>query len=310
MTHRQSLFGWALYDFANTIFSAIVLTFYFPLYLTDLTGRNLELGLATTTAMIFAGLTVPWLGGVSDRTGKTKGYLAATTLACVFFTSTLSFFTQVSFLFAAFFFACFFFHASLVFYSALLPVVAEPKRQGFASGLGTALGYLGVLFSVPIAQAVSNFWGRRFVFITAGVLFLVFSIPLFQWVPERKVSNPAHPTWKLLGEEWRKVGKTAVSIFKEKPLLFFFLGNFFLVDAVNTAIFWLVVYMQRVFHPAPNQLVFIYLSLNFSAFLFGFLAGWLTDRWSADKVLLMSAFALFFTFLALGMSGGFWLSDG
>jgi UMF1 family MFS transporter len=166
------------------------LTFYFPLYLTSLTERNLSLGLSASGAMVLAGLAVPWLGALSDRTGKTKRYLILTTLLYASFVFCLSLFREVPMLIAAFLLSCFFYHAALVFYCALLPVVAEPKRQGSASGLGTALGYLGVLFAVPIAHLVDSFFERRFVFAVAGLLVLIFSIPLILWVPERRVTNP------------------------------------------------------------------------------------------------------------------------
>ena len=69
------LVSWALYDFANTIFSAVVLTAYFPLYLTEVTGANWSLGMASSASMILAGAVVPFLGALSDRTGGAKKYL-------------------------------------------------------------------------------------------------------------------------------------------------------------------------------------------------------------------------------------------
>lgn len=316
MTRRGQLYSWAFYDFANTIFSAVVLTFYFPLYLTSITGRNLNLGATTSSAMILAGLAVPWLGALSDRTGKTKVCLALTTLLCVVFTIYLSFARSVSSLTMGFLTACFFYHASLVFYCALLPVVAEPKNQGFASGLGTALGYLGVLVAVPVAHLVDYTWGRRYVFLTAGILFWISSLPLFFWVPERKVDHPLKPSLKLFLEEWFKVFGTAAALTKRRPLLFFLAGNFFVVEALNTVIFWFVVYLSRVFNPSQVHLLSIFLGLNASAFVFGLVAGRLTDRWGSQKTMLASAASILLTlfllslihhlglFVALSLTGG------
>ncbi len=297
-----TLYSWALYDFANTIFSAVVLTFYFPLYLTDLTHKNLNLGLATSGATVLAGLVVPWLGALSDRTGRTKTYLLITTLLCVGFTFGLSFFVYPSLLIITFLLACFSFHASLVFYNALLPVVAESEKQGFASGLGTGLGYLGVLFAIPLAHLVDSFFGRRFVFLVAGSLFLIFSLPLFAWVPERKVLNPLGASFDIFIKEWKKVLTTLGRITRNRPLLFFFTGNFFVMEAVNTAIFWFVIYLARVFGPPQKDLILIFLGLNFCAFLFGFAAGFLTDRYGSQKIFLLSALSLLVTFLSLGLS--------
>ena len=316
MKKNFQLVGWALYDFSNTIFSAVVLTFYFPLYLTSLTHRNLNLGIATSLAMVLAGLVVPWLGALSDRTGKTKAYLIATTLFCIAFTALLSQFNSVPFLMGNFLLACFFFHASLVFYFALLPVVSGPATQGFASGLGTALGYLGVLFAIPIAHVVDLFFGRRYVFLVAAVLFLVFSLPLFFWVPERKVENPISPSFKLLLTQWLGVFKTMGRIQKNSVVLFFFLGNFFVMEAMNTVIFWMVVYLARVYNLPQFSLITVFLGLNFAAFLFGFAAGFLTDRWGSEKTLLAAVGAFFMTlwglvlardyriFVALCLTGG------
>jgi UMF1 family MFS transporter len=303
----RSLYSWALYDFANTIFSAVVLTFYFPLYLTGLAGRNLQLGLATTGAMIVAGFVVPWLGALSDRTGKTKAYLIRTTVLSVLFTGLLSFFTTIPLLMGGFLVACFFFHASLVFYYSLLPVVETPERQGFASGLGTALGYLGVLFAIPIAHLVDTLLGRRFVFLTAGALFFLFSLPLFFWVPEREVLSPSSVSFKLFGTESAKVFRTVKSFLKNRRLLLFFLGNFFVMEAMNTVIFWLVVYMARVFNPPQTLLTIIFLGLNLGAFLFGFVAGFFTDRAGSHKTLLAASASLFVTILALGLTRNLWV---
>ena len=305
MKTKLPLFGWALYDFANTIFSAVVLTFYFPLYLTSLSQRNVHLGVATTSAMVLAGVVVPWLGALSDRTGKTKTYLVVTTLLCIVFTMLLSFFTFLPFLVGSFLLACFFFHASLVFYFALLPVVAKPPRQGFASGFGTALGYFGVLVAIPIAYEVDAFFGRRFVFWVAGVLFFIFSLPLFFWVPERKVENPFPPSLRLFKDQWVGVFRTLGKLRREPPLLFFFLGNFFVMEAMNTVIFWMILYLAHVFHLPQFYLVATFLALNLSAFLFGFLAGFLTDSWGAEKTLLAAVGAFFLTLFGLALSSSY-----
>lgn len=257
--------------------------------------------------MVLAGLAVPWLGALSDRTGKTKAYLILTTFLCVSFTAFLSLFAQAWTLIIVFLLACFFFHASLVFYYALLPTVAEPEKQGSTSGIGTALGYLGVVFSIPVAHMVDFAFGRRFVFLAAAILFLIFAIPLFLWVPERKVARPLSPAFGLAMEEWKEVLKTLGKIVKSRPLRFFFLGNYLVIEAINTVIFWLVIYLARVFNPPQIYLVALFLGLNFSAFLFGLAAGSLTDRFGARKIFLAAATSLFITLIILGTTKNFWI---
>lgn len=307
MRSNLTLYSWACYDFANTIFSAVVLTFYFPLYLTALTQRNFYLGVTTTVAMALAGFVVPWLGALSDRTGKTKFYLIVMTVICILCTTSLSFFLSPLLLLGAFLLACFFFHASLVFYNALLPGVAPSENQGFASGLGTALGYLGVLVAIPIAHLVDAYFGRRYVFLTAALLYFFFSLPLFFWVPERRTAAPALPSLQLGLEEWRKVGRTLLSLRTRTPLLFFFLGNLLVMEAVNTVVFWLVIYITRVFSPPQVYLIVLFLGLNFAAFFFGFASGFLTDHWGAKKTLQLAAASFFVSLTILALVQQFWL---
>ena len=299
------LLAWAFYDFANTIFSAIVLTAYFPLYLKDLAGANWILGAATTGSMILAGIFTPAMGALSDRTGKTRHYLIVTTLISIAFLYYLSVFKTVPFLIGAFVLSCFFYHAALVFYNSLLVVAADPEKQGFASGLGTGLGYLGVVFALPAAHWVDSRFGRPQVFIAAAVLFLLFSLPAFFLVPERKVQNPVSPGWDLWRKEWAGIFAILKKLPGNPALLLFLGGNFFVVDALNAAIFWLMVYTREVFHPGQGILIGFLTALNASAFLMGILSGILTDRWGAARTLTLSGAVLAGTLAILALTKSF-----
>lgn len=302
---QRVLLAWALYDFANTIFSAAVMTAYFPLYLTETGGANWYLGLATTGAMILAGLAVPLLGALSDRTGRTKRYLVRTTLACIAFLIPLSFFKSPLVLIFFFVLTCFFFHASLVFYNALLPVVARPGRQGMASGIGVGLGYLGVVAALPFAHFIDVTFGRPAVFTFAAFIFLVFSLPLFFFVPERTVPKPVPFRWGLAAGEWDKIKRILRGLPEKPALLLFLAGNFFAVDTLNAVIFWFAVYIRGVFAPGQGTLIAVMIAVNFAAFLWGFVTGWLTDRFGSQKTLILAAAALALTVLALVMAKSF-----
>lgn len=301
------LYSWAFYDFANTIFSAIVLTAYFPLYLTEISGQNRPLGLATFSAMILAGLAVPFLGILSDQTGKTKTYLYRTTLITVFLFSLLSFFKSPAVLIFLFILACFFYHASLVFYNALLVVAAPPAKQGMASGLGTGLGYLGVLMILPVTHWIDGQFGRSYVFLAGAAGFLIFSCPLFLWVPERHVPHPVKFEFRLFSGEIRKLKQTLKKLPAKPALLLFLGGNFFVVDALNSMIFWFMIYAKEVFQPEHGTLILILAAVNCAAFLWGIITGYLTDLWSGLKTMIFSAFMLVLSLLLLVFSSNlFW----
>ena len=167
--------AWATYDFANTIYSAVVVTVYLPLYVTHLMGRNAPVGLAATASMIVAGFVTPLLGLWADRTGRAKRYLFASTLLCVLATASLSFLPRVGW---------------------MLPAFAPPEKQGFVSGIGTGLGYFGVLLALPVAHMVDSLWGRKWVFLLAASLFLLFSLPLFLRVPDTQATPAGRQSLK------------------------------------------------------------------------------------------------------------------
>lgn len=298
--------SWALYDFANTIFSAVVLTAYFPLYLSSLAPQKpWYLGAATTASMLLAGAAVPFFGALSDATGRTKNYLLKTTAACIFFMFFLSVFRTPPALMACFMAACFFYHASLVFYCSLLPAAAPPEDQAWISGLGTGLGYLGVVLALPVAGWAEHLWGTPAVFGVSALLFLLFSLPLFIFVPERTVSAPVKFRWSLWPEEWRR----ALGLMKtlpSKPRAFaFFIGTFLVLEALNGTIFWFAVYAKEVFAPPRQAIIFLLMAVNAGAFVWGIFCGILTEKIKTSAVMLLSAAALAATLVLLVLMPSF-----
>ncbi len=315
--------AWSFYDFANTIFSAVVLTAYFPLYMNEIApGKPWYLGTATTASMLLAGAAVPFMGALSDVTGRTRNYLLKTTAVCVFFLFFLSVFKSAGLLIAAFTVSCFFYHASLVFYHSLLPAAAEPEQQGFISGLGTGLGYLGVVIALPIAGQAEHFWGKSSVFAVAGILFLICSLPTFIFVPERNVENPVKFQWNLWGKEWRRAHSLIMGLPARPALMFFFIGNFLILEALNGTIFWFAVYAREVFRPASGEIIGLLIGVNAASFATGLLAGMLTDRLTSSRLMLIAALCLALTlgvlvlmpsfnaFKAVALTGGAFAISG
>lgn len=290
--YLTKLLGWSLYDFANTIFSAVVLTLYFPLHLTSLAAAKWPLGAATTISMLLAGFITPFLGAVTDATGRTKRYLIQATVLCVAFNVLLGFSRNVPVLLFYYVIACFFYHISLVFYNALLPVAAPPERQGLASGLGVGLGYLGVVCVLPAMHAIQKAAGMSMVFPADAVLFLAFSLPLFLFVPERSVGEPKKFTAELATEEWRRIGKLVRELPRRPALFLFLAGNFFIVDAVNSTILWFSVFTKEVYNPGQQAIVAVMMALNAAAFIAGVMLGFFTDRIGSMRTLIFSSVCL------------------
>jgi len=287
-----------MYDFANTIFSATCVTLFFPIYMKRISGSVTEIGTANVISMIAAGIVLPVAGAVIDRTGRAKPWLFWLTLICCGGTALLSAFGplkgNIIWLMAFFILANFSYQVSLVFYNSLITSVAPANKIGMISGIGVGLGYAGIIFAMFVLWQVTEVFGLRSAFLTAAILFFVFAVPLFLFVKERKVANPEklgfHTAWDALKRVWQ----TDRSLRKRKGILMFFLGNFLVVDALNTAIVYFGVYIEHVFGKEPTQIMLQLVGLYTGALVWGILQGRACDRFGAKPVYLAAAGALVF----------------
>jgi UMF1 family MFS transporter len=179
---RKVVVSWALYDMANTIYSAIVMTaFLVPLF-KEHYGSYTPVGVATSVTLLLSAFASTRFGGNVDRTGRARPGLDLWTNLCVVATAALYFVIDVGawptlVVYGASLFA---YQAALTYYNALLPVVAPVERRGAVSGLGVGLGYAGI----PIALMISKFMlghgiEAQATFLLAAVLMTVGTIPLW-----------------------------------------------------------------------------------------------------------------------------------
>ena len=316
------ILGWAMYDFANTIYSAIVVTAFLPHFIAKLSGRELYTGVAQTVSMVLAGLLVPAAGAVADRTGRAQRDLWWLTVACCAATvaigltaNDLSYDAKgghpapglvVAMALLCFGVANLTYQGSLVFYNTLLPAVASPERQGRVSGLGVGLGYLGVVIALPIAQLAAVRMGVpgvpriQVAFVIAGVAFFVSAIPTFLLVHPPRPRHAERASLRLVAEQFRELRATLARVWRVRPVLFFFVGNFLCVDVVNTLIMWTRRYLEEGAGFTSAGSIQVLMGMSVSAFVLGMGMGWLTDRLGAKATLLAAASSMFACILAAG----------
>lgn len=192
----KKVLSWAVYDSANTIYSAVVMTLAIALHVKEFTGVEKWTFLASSSSMLISGFFIPFLGEMADRTGRAKRYLVIFTVLCCACCAGISWTLRAPLILLLYFCANFFYNSSLAVYDSLLPVVAPREKFGLVSGLGVGLGYAGVAVAVPLAMMLLDFYRQfepvhefRFHFLLAAVLFLLLSVPLFLFVPERRTSK-------------------------------------------------------------------------------------------------------------------------
>jgi UMF1 family MFS transporter len=231
--------AWALYDFANTIFSFAIVSFAMSLWTISFLGEaegQRWFTLAVSVSVLVNAIVSPILGAMSDRTGRRKPFLAFFTVLTIVPTALIGF-VDIGLGLLTFAIANFAYQAALIYYDALLPDVARPDRRGRLSGVGVALGYTGTIVSGLLFRFTTDAEGTSTIasFLLVASMFALFAAPLFVVVQERR---PAGERFRVVEavRAWAQL-RTTVRHAREVPgLLRFLVGRFFYTDPVNTAI--------------------------------------------------------------------------
>ncbi|QPC46164.1 MFS transporter [Mangrovibacillus cuniculi] len=303
------ILSWALYDFANTIFSSNINTIFFPFYVNEVVGSNAVMNNIAQSfisyANAFASLLLvifsPLFGAAIDRTGRKKAFILPFTLIAVFCTfmmgivggldnSTVVSGLPLTFLIVVVLFviAKFFFHSSLVFYDAMMPDLGNAKELPLISGFGIAVGYVGTLVGLTVYLFVGE-EGNHEAFIPTAVLFLLFSIPLFLFTPEKKKENITNVSF--LGG-YKEIVHTLKEMRKHQAIFLFMVAYFFLNDAIATAIAMMAVYAKAIVNFSSSAFVLLYLVSTIASIIGSFLFGFITKKVGAKKAVLFVGYIL------------------
>jgi len=202
---RGGLWGWRLFDWANSPFPTVIITFVFSAYYTQavaddqVTGSSWWSAAVAISAVCIALLSPP-LGAIADQTGRRKPWLAAATIVTITATAMLWFVAPEErwLLVGAILIviANVGFEIGMVFYNSMLPDLAPPNRIGRISGEAWALGYAGGLVCSVVALLVfvqtdtppfgldkSTAEHVRVVALVVALWIAVFSLPTFLLTP-------------------------------------------------------------------------------------------------------------------------------
>jgi UMF1 family MFS transporter len=263
--HRRDLRAWAMYDWANSAFATTIMAVVLPIYFSNISEASLGRPLATaywgyTQAVALAlGVAIALTtGALADYLGARKRFLAAFALLGVLGTSALWFAGNGDWMLAASFYVVghIGFAGGNVFYESLLPHLAGEKDIDRVSVAGYAIGYLGggVLLAINLAWILMpetfGFDGigaaTRASFVSVGVWWLVFSIPLLRRVPEppRELDPRAgeHAGMNAVVVTFRRLGQTFREIRRFRDVFVFLLAFWLYNDGIITIIKMATIY--------------------------------------------------------------------
>jgi UMF1 family MFS transporter len=292
---RRSVLAWAFYDWANSAFATTVMAGFFPVFFkqywsvgADPTVSTFRLGLGNGLASLVIAVLAPLLGAMADRGGTRLRLLSLFTLLGVAGTVALYWVAKGDWPFAVVLYviASLGFAGGIAFYDSLILDVAEEHELDLISAYGYALGYLGggILFAINVAMTLKPaLFGLadateavRVSFVTVGLWWLVFSIPVLLFVREQRPPTPLAPL-AALRAGWSEIFRTLASLRQYRVVALFLLAYWLYIDGVNTVIKMAVDYGLALGFPATSLIVALLIT-QFVGFPAALAFGWLGKR--------------------------------
>jgi MFS transporter, UMF1 family len=315
---KREIFGWMMYDWANSAFYTTVVGALFGPYLTALAqaavgdnGTILNLGflgsvtakslhtLTVTVAVLSQVLLLPVVGAIADYSHRKKRYMAvfcyiAVTANCLMFFITGNLYLMGSLLFII---ANLGAGAAMVFYNAYLPEITTEDRRDRVSSRGFALGYLGgglllalnfTFVSLAPKIGVTQAMAVRLSLLSAGLWWGGFSIITFRRLKTRAPERELPPGQSFLQVGWSQLSSTFRELNRLRHTLRYLIAYLFYNDGIQTVISAASVFLaQELFVSrgleAPQSfLLGVYLLVQFiaigGALLFERIARWVGTK--------------------------------
>ena len=324
--------AWALYDFANTIYSYAVVSYAMGLWTVDRLGPadgQFWFGVANAVSVGLNAAISPVLGAISDRGGRRLPYLLFFTAMGVIGTAAIGLIpgggSPLAFLgLALFAIANFAYQAALIYYDSTLPTVSKPESRGRVSGIGVATGYLGTIL-IALLILITGSGSQPLTFFMAAALFGLFAAPIFLVVREQPSSDYRFRVADALGS-WSQLAQTVRDAGEVPGLRRFLVARFFYTDPVNTVIVVMSVFATQAIGLTSGQANIVLLMLTVVAVVASFGWGFAVERFGpkrtlmyvlgswcvglliAASVLALPTFLIAGALLGSGL-GGVWTSD-
>lgn len=325
---RRERAAWCLFDFANSAFNTLIVTFVYAAFFSKaLVGDSGRGDVLWAHALTVTGVAVavlsPWLGAVADRRrGRKKRFLVVSSLVAITGAVLLAVpsvpdgadhatAATVGFVLVVFTVANIAFEMAFVFYNAFLPELGDEKTVGRLSGKAWALGYVGGLSClviglgfVGVADADGNHvfgpwlsqegdWNVRATTLLVALWFLVFAVPMFTMVRDRGGGVSEVPgAGKGMRAAFREVLRTLGSLRSFPDLLRLLVARLFYNDAVIAIIGLAALYMERTLGMEVGDIMVVAIWLNVAAGFGAWGFGWIDDKVGARAAIVWSLFLL------------------
>ncbi len=287
----REIFGWAMFDFANSSYTTVIITVAFSvvfpkLIIGDERSGNFLWSVALSSSLLLVALSGPVLGCLMDFSAAKKKFLFASYLLTVLATAGLYFVTPgaVALCIVLIVLSNYGFSVGENFSSSFLPDLGPPEDLGKISGMAWGIGYFGGLLSTALVlwlttpHDATNMDGVRLIGPITGAFFLVAGIPTFLLLKERGTPKVLPPGESYLGMGFRRLSHTLRELRDFRDLIVFLCSFFFAYAGLSIVISFAFIYGDQVIHWSSTSQAAMFVLTNISAAVGALIFGFIQDR--------------------------------
>ncbi len=323
---RRELFGWAMYDFANSGYTTVVLTAVFAAYFVGGVAKGAPWAtFAWTLALAISNLLVmllmPALGALGDLRACKKRLLMLTTAGCVLFTAALALVGPgaVVLAMALIAFSNMFYAFGESLSASFLPELARPEALGRVSGWGWSLGYIGGMLALGLSLAyVLSPQGKaagadHFVPVTMLITAAIYGLAaIVTFVLLKEHATPqAAVGGSGLGAALARLHATYREARRYQDFMWLLAAAIFYQGGVAVAIALAAIYAEQEIGFAQQETMALIFVLNIAAAIGAFAFGHWQDRIGHKKALAVTLLGWIATCVIAAVStskGQFWVA--
>jgi len=311
---KREIFGWAMYDFANSAFATTILAVIFNQYFATVVAggqKGIELfgfqlhgasffTFSVALSMAISAVLAPFLGAVADASASKKRFLMVFCYIAILFTGLLYFVQAGNYWRGAILFiiANIGFAGGNVYYNAFLPEISTNENIGRISGLGWALGYIGggALLAINLIMLKypgwlgfpAGYFTVQDCFLSVALWWLIFSLPTFLFLRERAQKSFAPFGKSYFSEGYQRLRDTLRRIKTFRELTKFLVAYLIYNDGIETVIVMASIFGAQVLGMETGEIILFFLMIQGIAFFGSLIFGFLADSIGNKKAVLIS----------------------
>ena len=317
---KKVINGWAMYDWANSVYNLVITTTFFPIYYTEMTkaapfngtvtfmGRNFVntalYNYALAAAYMLVAFTLPILTSIADYKGNKKKfmqffcYMGAIACSCLYFFNSENF----SFGIICMMLAAIGFYGSLVFYNSYLPEIAAIKDRDRISARGFSFGYIGSVLMQLFGFALVLFYNKipflksegdavRLTFLLVGIWWMGFAqIPFARLPKGRGITEGNGNSKNIFTGGFIELKKVFFQV-KQMPVMKRFLTAFFFYNmGVQTVMLAATNFGSKVLNLPSTKLIITVVLIQLVAIAGAYFISRLSEKFGNLQILIVVVF--------------------